>query len=257
MYSLAHGEILDFFYSKTGICFNEKKEIVAHKIDTFYESKGFSDTKAFLTEIKKEGALWQEFINLLTVNETYFFRETKQIEIMVEMARQMSSFNILCAPSSSGEEPYTILMSLAEAKLLAKLTKLVGIDINSSVIELAKKGLYSKRSLHRTATDVAVKYFRKNDKESYEIAEEIKRYVDFRVFNIFDPHIKSLGEFDFVFSRNMIIYFDKESRFKAEKALYSLIKPKGVLFLGHADLIPNNVGFNKVVQNGIVYYQKI
>lgn len=256
MYSSAHGEILNFFYSKTGIHFDEKKDVVAHKIDTFYKSKDFHDISTFLAEIKKEGILWQEFVNLLTVNETYFFRETKQIDIMVEMARQRGNFNILCAPSSSGEEPYTILMSLAEAGLLSKLGKLVGIDINSFVIESAKKGVYSKRSLHRTPIEAASKYFRENDERYYEIVAEIKRSADFRVFNIFDPHIKSLGEFDFVFSRNMIIYFDKESRMQAEKTLHSLMKPGGVLFLGHADLIPNNVGFKKVVQNGIVYYQK-
>ncbi len=107
-----------------------------------------------------------------------------------------------------------------------------------------------------TPIEAASKYFRENDERYYEIVAEIKRSADFRVFNIFDPHIKSLGEFDFVFSRNMIIYFDKESRMQAEKTLHSLMKPGGVLFLGHADLIPNNVGFKKVVQNGIVYYQK-
>lgn len=256
MYSLAHGEILDFFYGKTGIHFDEKKDVVAHKIDTFYKSKDFRDIPSFFAELKKEGMLWQEFINLLTVNETYFFRETKQIDIMVELARQMQSINILCAPSSSGEEPYTILMTLAEAGLLSKVGRLVGIDINSFVIESAKKGVYSKRSLHRTPIEAASRYFRENDERCFEITSDIKKFADFKVFNIFDPRIKSLGEFDFVFSRNMIIYFDKESRIEAERTLYSLMKPGGILFLGHADLIPNNVGFKKIVQNGIVYYQK-
>lgn len=256
MYSLAHGEILEYFYAKTGIHFDEKKDVVAHKIDTFYKSKHFHDMTLFFNELKKNGELWQEFVNLLTVNETYFFRETKQIEMMVEMAGAKQSLNILCAPSSSGEEPYTILMSLAEAGLLGKVNKLVGIDINSSVIERAKEGIYSKRSLHRTPENVVQKYFIQRDGQNFEIAGEVKRVVDFRIQNIFDPSIKSLGEFDFVFSRNMIIYFDKESRLEAEKALYSFLKPAGILFLGHADIIQNSFNLKKVVQSGIVYYKK-
>ncbi len=256
MYSSTHGEILEFFYDKTGIHFDEKKDVVAHKINTFYKNHGFADINSFFTEIKRYGPLWQELVNLLTVNETYFFRETRQIDIMIEMAKQKRSFNILCAPSSSGEEPYTILIKLAENGLLGGLCKFVGIDINSSVIESAKQGTYSKRSLHRTPAEVISKYFTENERHYYDISSEIKRIVDFRIANIFDSNIKSLGDFDFVFSRNMIIYFDKESRGEAEKALCSLLKQDGVLFMGHADLIPNNVGFKKTVENGTVYYKK-
>ncbi len=256
MYSLAHGEILEYFYAKTGIHFDEKKDVVAHKIDTFYKAKEFCDPHSFFEKLKRDESLWQEFVNLLTVNETYFFRETKQIEMMAAMAKERHVFNILCAPSSSGEEPYTILMSLAEVGLLPKVGKLVGIDINSAVIRMAQEGVYSKRSLHRTPTEVVQKYFRETDGQKFEIVGDIKRLVDFRVQNIFDHSIKSLGQFDFVFSRNMIIYFDKESRLEAEKALYSLLKPGGVLFLGHADLIQNSFNLKKVVQGGIVYYQK-
>lgn len=256
MYSLEHGEVLEFFYLRTGIHFDEKKDVVAQKIDAFVSSKGFRSLSELLFELKKEGVVWQDFVNLLTVNETYFFRETRQIDILVEMAAKSQKFTILCAPSSSGEEPYTILMSLAEAGLLGRLQKLVGIDINSHVIDSAKKGVYYKRSLHKTPQEIVSKYFRQIDDGSYEIVEEIKRYADFRVFNIFDSSIKTLGEFDFVFSRNMIIYFDKESRGGAERALSSLMKSNGALFLGHADLIPNETGFKKVVQNGIVYYLK-
>jgi len=134
--------------------------------------------------------------------------------------------------------------------------RLVGIDINSDVIEMAKKGIYSKRSLHRAPEDVMPKYFTKRSEELFEIASEIKKYVELSVLNIFDPDVKNLGRFDFVFSRNMIIYFNKESRALAEKALYDLLKPGGILFLGHADIVQNSFNLKKIVQGGIVYYQK-
>jgi chemotaxis protein methyltransferase CheR len=256
MYSLAHGNILEYFYTKTGIHFDEKKDVVAHKINSFYKARNFHDTESFFAALKKDDSLWQEFVNLLTVNETYFFRETKQVDMLISMAKELRSFDILCAPSSSGEEPYTILMSLAEAGLLGRVNKLVGIDINSDVIEKAKKGVYSKRSLHRTPANVVSKYFIENHEHNFEIVNEIKKYVDFKVFNIFDSSVKSLGQFDFVFSRNMIIYFDKESRHEAEKALFGFMKESGILFLGHADIVQNSFNLKKTVVEGIVYYKK-
>jgi len=248
--------VLDYFYSQTGIHFDEKKDVVAHKIDSFYKQKGFDGVSSFFRALKGDNSLWQEFVNLLTVNETYFFRETKQIEMMIEFAKTKSRFSILCAPSSSGEEAYTILIMLSEANLLNRVEKLVGVDINSSVIEMARRGVYQKRSLHRANELQISKYFNKLDGNEFEVSQSIRALTRFDVQNIFDNGIKKLGEFDFVFSRNMIIYFDKESRAAAEKALFTLLKPDGKLFLGHADLIPNAVGFLKSVHGGIVCYEK-
>ncbi len=256
MYDASHRDILEYFYIKTGIHFDEKKDVVANKIDMFYKIRGFEEASSFFRTLKSDATLWQEFVNLLTVNETYFFREIHQMNIMVELVKNMHGIDVLCAPSSSGEEPYTILMSLAEAGLLGRVRKLVGIDINSDVIEMAKKGIYSKRSLHRAPESVTPKYFTKRSEELFEIASDIKKYVELSVLNIFDPDVKNLGRFDFVFSRNMIIYFDKESRALAEKALYDLLKPGGILFLGHADIVQNSFNLKKIVQGGIVYYQK-
>ncbi len=256
MFSTAHEKILEYFYEKTGIHFDEKKEIVAHKLDNFAYSNGFQDPNLFFEKLKSDNLLWQDFVNLLTVNETYFFRETKQMDIMIAEAKKLHSFDVLCAPSSSGEEPYTILIMLSEAGLLPRLSRLVGVDINSDVIEHARKGIYAKRSLHRATPEVVSRYFLQSDDSQYKISDEIKKHSDFRVLNLFDKSFSSLGRFDFVFSRNMLIYFDKESRYEAEKVLFEALKPGGILFLGHADIVQNSFGLKKHVVNGVVYYQK-
>lgn len=256
MFSTAHEKILEYFYDKTGIHFDEKKEIVAHKLDNFAHSNGFSDSNLFFEKLKVDNKLWQEFVNLLTVNETYFFRETKQMDIMLSEAKKFHGFDVLCAPSSSGEEPYTILIMLSEAGLLPRVSRLVGVDINSDVIEFAKRGVYAKRSLHRATSEVVSRYFSQDADGQYKISDEIKKHADFRVLNIFDSSFGSLGRFDFVFSRNMLIYFDKESRYEAEKVLFEALKPGGILFLGHADIVQNSFGLTKHVVNGVVYYQK-
>lgn len=256
MFSNVHEKILEYFYEKTGIHFDEKKEIVAHKLDNFAHSAGFNDVNSFFDRLKNDENLWQEFVNLLTVNETYFFRETKQMDIMLSEAKKLHSFDVLCAPSSSGEEPYTILIMLSEAGLLPRVSRLVGIDINSDVIEHAKKGIYAKRSLHRATPEVVSRYFGQSEDGQYKISDEIRRHADFRVLNLFDRSFGALGRFDFVFSRNMLIYFDKESRYEAEKVLFEALKPGGILFLGHADIVQNSFGLKKHVVNGVVYYQK-
>lgn len=257
MFSAIHEKILSYFYDKTGIHFDEKREIVAHKLDTFASNQGFSDAATFFEKLKSDDNLWQEFVNLLTVNETYFFRETKQIDMLVSMAEKLGNFDILCAPSSSGEEPYTILITLAEAGMLQRVTRLIGVDINSEVIDFAKNSVYAKRSLHRATPDVVSKYFSVTSEQQYKISDEIRRRADFRVLNIFDKGFADMGHFDFVFSRNMLIYFDKESRYEAERVLFEALKPGGILFLGHADIVQNSFGLKKNVVNGVVYYQKI
>ncbi len=257
MFSAIHEKILDYFYEKTGIHFDEKREIVAHKLDTFASNQGFSDANTFFEKLKSDNSLWQEFVNLLTVNETYFFRETKQIDMMVSMTEKLGNFDILCAPSSSGEEPYTILITLSEAGLLPRVSRLIGVDINSEVIDFAKNSVYAKRSLHRATPEVVSKYFSDLGEQQYKISDEIRRRADFRVLNIFDKSFADLGRFDFVFSRNMLIYFDKESRYEAERVLFEALKPGGILFLGHADIVQNSFGLKKNVINGVVYYQKI
>lgn len=257
MHTPIHQSILDLFYSKTGIYFDEKKDIVSNKINNFAKKSGFSDLESFLSALKSSDDVWQGFVNMLTVNETYFFRENKQIELMKTLLQSRTgSVNILSAPCSSGEEMFTVLMMLDEFGLLSKVKKITGIDVNSDVIKKASNGIYPKVSFHRTAPETVERYFDKTGDEHFKIKDDMRRITDFSVMNIFDSAFASLGEFDFVFSRNMLIYFDKESRKKAEERLYNAVKPGGILFLGHADIVQNSFGLKKHVVGGIVYYEK-
>lgn len=246
--------VLDLFYEKTGICFVEKQDIVLNKIENFAKNNDYNEIGNFIAELKKCGALWQEFVNFLTVNETYFFREYKQLELLVGLAKNKSSFDILCLPSSSGEEIYTIVMMLEMAGILDRLQGITGVDINSQVIQKAKKGIYSNRSFHKTDESVKSRFFRSYGEE-YQIDERLSQKCKFECINIFDSSISKLGKFDFVLSRNMLIYFDNESRARASDALVRFLKRDGNLFLGHADMLsPNSQVVRKMV-NGVVYYE--
>jgi chemotaxis protein methyltransferase CheR len=144
---------------------------------------------------------------------------------------------ILCAPSSSGEEPYTIALNLLnEKKILAERDiELVGIDIDSKIIEKAKQGVYNKRSIQFIPNHLLKKYFDINGTDFY-IKDMIKGAVNFKVVNIMNKvKIKQLGKFDIIFSRNMLIYFDDESKREVGVTFYDLLKSDGYIFLGHAD----------------------
>lgn len=247
-------QILDVFYKQTGICFVEKQEIVIQKIENFSKNRNFSSTRTFLHEIQHNEGLWQEFVNFLTVNETYFFRESRQLDLLIDFASKKQGLNILCLPCSSGEEVYTIAIMLELAGLHNKLNKIVGVDINSQVVEKAKLGEFTKRSFHKTNDDIRDRFFDKKESH-YVVKNNIKSKCEFYSINTFDPKIEALGKFDFVLSRNMLIYFDKSSRESAGNVFAKLLQHDGKLFLGHADILGDNRNFVKKMIGGIVYYE--
>jgi len=248
-------KILDIFYERTGICFVEKRGIVSQKIENFYKNRNFLSLESFVNELDKQGELWQELVNFLTVNETYFFREEKQLNILIEKAKSKSSFDILSLPCSTGEEVYTVIAMLESAGLLPRLKRIVGVDINSDVIRTAKSGIYMQKSFHKTPSDVVQRFFEPSG-NGLRFRDIYKSKASFEVRNIFEPDIGALGKFDFVLSRNMLIYFDKESRSKATNVLVKMLKDGGSLFLGHADIPTPSAHLVKESIGGIVLYHK-
>ena len=113
---------------------------------------------------------------------------------------------------------------------------ITGIDINSRAIEKAKIASYRERNVKNLLGDVLYKYFDKNE-ERYDLKERVKNLVEFKVMNIFEPEFTMLGKFDYIFSRNMLIYFDLPTKQKAKKILESMRKDDTKeIFFGHADL---------------------
>ena len=132
---------------------------------------------------------------------------------------------------------------------------ITGIDINSEAIAKAKKGIYSQRSLHKLSEELKNKYFDKND-DMYRVKSYLFSNVKFLVVNIFEHSFLSIGKFDIIFSRNMLIYFDEEFRVATMKRFSQLIKDDGRLFLGHADIVPKNEYFVKNGYGSSCYYTK-
>ncbi len=231
-------ELITYFKKETGIDFFNKKEIIKNKLIIFCRKKDIFSFNLLFEKILKDRVLKQELIDYLTVNETYFFRETPQIKQMIEKAKKLGyKVEILCAPSSSGEEPYTIAMMLLEAGFKQSDFHILGIDISEKIISRALEARYNERSLHRVSLELKERYFMK-DGEFFILRDVVKDRVSFRCVNIFDESLHNLRKFDFIFSRNMMIYFDQETKIKAKNILQRLLKrPEETIYFGHADMV--------------------
>ncbi len=249
--------LLEYFYQTTGIEFQEKQDIVERKVKAFFEEKGYTKHHDFLAAIKQDKQLYQEFINLLTTSETYFYRELSQIELFLSLLKEKHHrVKTLCVPCASGEEPFSLLIAMLEAGISINDIEIYGIDINTDEINKAESGTFSHRRLYQLPQSLKSKYFTQVDKDRYEIIPELQRHVHFQQMNLFDRFPYGLDNFDVIFSRNMLIYFDKNSQDKAERIFYERLAPGGLLFLGHADRIHGICDFKKLTERGISYYQK-
>jgi len=242
-------KIANFLHKNIGICLEEEKlKRFKRKIEDILIKNNIKTFNEFyhLIRFEKDEKLIQELINAITINETYFWRENEQFEILTkEILPQivnnskikMPTIRILVLPTSSGEELYSIMISLLEDNKVINQAniELLGVDIDSSMISKAKMGLYSKRSVEKLPLNLINKYFTKIG-NFYQIDKKLIKYANFLQGNLFnETFVSKLREFDVIFSRNMLIYFDKNDKQKAFNIFYNLLKKDGYLFLGHAD----------------------
>lgn len=248
-------ELYRYFTATTGITFEQKKSITTTKLINFARDHRFTSFASLLSALRNDAGVMESLINFLTVNETYFFREMAQIEFMARhIAGSHKKMRILCAPGSTGEEPYTVAITLCEAGVDLNRVEIVSIDINTKAIEHARQGLYSRRSLHRLTDQLISRYFT-SEGEKYRLNASISAHVRFEAMNIFDPAMAELGAFDYLFSRNMLIYFDQPTVFSAVERLSRLARDtQSLFFFGHADILSSPPGLSEHYAHGVKYY---
>lgn len=209
---------------------------------------------------------WDALVNLLTINETYFYREENQLneccnDILPTMKKYIHRpVRIWCAACSTGEEPYTLAMLIHESGLfLPGAVEIIATDIDHHVLEKAEKGWYHKGafSFRRIPQHLLEKYFSEED-GGYQINYSIRRMVKFKQLNLLDEEkAAQIGEVDVIFCRNVLIYFDQETTTKVINCLKHNLIHGGYLFLGHAESITEgNLGMKKVNSDKSIYYRK-
>jgi chemotaxis protein methyltransferase CheR len=194
---------------------------------------------------------FQRAIDELTTNETYFFRELNQLNALVEEIipqmllnkREMGSraaVNIWSAGCSGGEEPYSIVALALEAGMVpGEDFHVYASDISRSMLMKSRRGIYREASFRETKPFMRDKYFVEKDKQ-YRICDEVKRHVDFIHLNLMDrSKIALLGTMDVILCRNVIIYFDLETKKRVIETFYDKLRPSGYLLLGHSESLIN------------------
>ena len=184
----------------------------------------------------------EAFINALTTNMTSFFREPHHFRTLAERLEQMPAGRpaaIWTCASSSGEEPYSIALTAVSAlKEGASPPRILATDIDTNVLEKARQGIYPVDQLGKIPPDQLKHFFHRGSGGNEGLArvrDELKQLVSFRRLNLLDESWPMRGRFDFIFCRNVMIYFDKETQHAILKRLAGYLQPDGLLFVGHSE----------------------
>jgi chemotaxis protein methyltransferase CheR len=244
--------IRDFVRDYCGIYFDDDSRYLLEKRLSrrilIHHFSNFREYYRYLLYHKNRDEELAAIIDVITVNETYFFREQNQLktfgeEILPELKetnREKKRLRIWSAGCSTGEEPYTLAMLILEKGLFHGWNiEIFGSDINQRVLQVARNGAYRKNSFRTTEPYFLRKYFMQDD-GSYRITDGVKRYVNFSHLNLLDPFkVKLVGAVDIIFCRNVLIYFDRPSREKVIAMFYERLVSGGYLLLGHAESLIN------------------
>jgi chemotaxis protein methyltransferase CheR len=239
----------EYFYRKTGIYFEESKRyFVDKRLIERLEATHTPSFREYFVNLRFDtrGTELQALVNVMTVNETYFFREEYQFKCMVtsllpEIARTKrpgESIRIWSIPSSSGEEPYSICLYLLEhwPGIDHYDVEIVASDIDTDILAQARQGIYSPRSVQNLPATTLQKYFKKTRNGDWQISNELRQAVDFTQCNLSDPlSARAYHHFDLIFCRNLLIYFDDASRRGAADVFYNALNPGGFICLGHSE----------------------
>ncbi|HEY2049247.1 MAG TPA: protein-glutamate O-methyltransferase CheR [Caulobacteraceae bacterium] len=237
----------DFIYGRTGLVYGEAKHYYAERrLTARMGAVGTTEFRTYFDRLVTDPAEAEALVNAFTINETYFYREKHQLQslsgsvlpILTTGKAPGEAIRIWSMPCSTGEEPYSIAIWLLENWPLvdAYNVDITGSDVDTEALEGARLGVYGARALSHMAADLKGRYFDRLDEGRWEIIQDLKESVRFTCANLIDsPSLSGMGRFDVVFCRNLLIYFDNQSRTAAIDNLYRMLSPGGFLFLGHTE----------------------
>lgn len=238
----------EYFYRKTGIQFEPtKRYFVDKRLVERIQATDHENFRQYFTFLRFEatGHELQHLTNLMTVNETYFFREAYQFQCLVDSIlpcitsrkTDQSPIRIWVIPSSSGEEPYSIVMYLLEhwAGINHWDVEIISSDIDTKILNQARRGHFSMRSVQTLPKHLLTKYFTRSG-DGYQMCDDLREAVEFTRVNLNDrTDTRGYRNFDVVFCRNLLIYFDDMSRKTAAETFYDALNPGGFICLGHSE----------------------
>ena len=266
--------IREFIYGRTGIFFSESKQyFLENRLNRRLQEVHLSAYRDYLGLLQGQQGREElkQLFNEITTNETSFWRNPPQIEafqrivlpeaVALVRARGGNRLRIWSAACSSGEEPFTLAMICQEAKdslLRGMGVEIIATDISEKVLALAREGSYGSYTLRNLTPAQVKQHFTALSQDNFQVKSELKQLVNFRNFNLIDyASYRTLGSFDVVFCRNVLIYFDDAVKAKVIKGFHDVLQPKSFLLVGHSESIHSfNVGFDLMHFSKAMGYRK-
>lgn len=248
-----YNKLTQQIYLRLGLQFEDKKIYFLQKrVEKRMAALGYQDPQDYVFHVcyaDPDGREMQALANLITTNETYMFREYDQLEafancclpevLSMKQSRGEQSLRIWSAGCSSGEEPYTLAIILQEVfpQIQYWQCEIVATDIDENMLAQAVKARYWQRSVRDVPAEYLSKYFVQDD-DCYTIRHKTASMVRFEHLNLHDRMaMRAMRNFDFIFCRNVLIYFDDRSRKMAVDNFYNSLNRGGYIFLGHSESV--------------------
>ena len=259
--------LVTYVHDNYGIDLSRKRVMIEGRLGNLLQNRGFSDYTSFLDMVfaDKTGSEVVNLMTKLTTNHTYFLREPEHYDFMrnvflpeiKEKKKDKKVIYLWSAGCSSGEESYTNVIEMLEFFGMEASkwdTKILATDISVKVLAKAQQAVYHIDAMKNLSPEVVKKYFTSVGNDCYKVNEEVRKQVAFKVFNLMDPIPYKKNPFDLIFCRNVMIYFDNETKVKLVNRFYDVLAPGCYLFIGHAESIPRDATNFKYIKPAI--YQK-
>ncbi|MBB3329723.1 chemotaxis protein methyltransferase CheR [Halomonas campaniensis] len=235
--------IRELIYRRAGIVLAEhKREMVYSRLAKRLRHYGLTRFGDYLARLERqpEAREWEAFTNALTTNLTAFFREAHHFPLLAEHVRSRPGpIRIWSAAASTGEEPYSIAMTLAETLgSRAGEARVVGTDIDTEALARARAGIYPLEQVHKLEEARTRRFFQRGTGRQAGLARvrpDLRAMVELEPLNLLAPGWPLKGPFDAIFCRNVMIYFDKATQARILERFAPLLKPDGLLFAGHSE----------------------
>jgi len=254
-------KIIRLIYQRAGIVITrQRSDMIYNRLMPRLRALGIADFSDYLKrlESKPDSEEWQQFINALTTNLTSFFREAYHFPILAEHARSRTGrYNVWCTAASTGEEPYSIAITLDEV-LGSSISgpRILASDIDTNVLARAREGTYRLSDIHTLSQERKKKYFLRkvtHDEPLVRVRADLQKEISFQQVNLIAEKWDVPAPFDAIFCRNVMIYFDEENQKRLLNRFANYLKPGGLLFVGHSEHI-HNMDSPFCLQGQSVYY---
>lgn len=234
--------IRQLIYQRAGIVLAEhKREMVYSRLAKRLRHHGLTRFSDYLARLERQpdAREWEAFTNALTTNLTAFFREAHHFPLLAEHVRSRAGpVRVWSAAASTGEEPYSIAMTLSEVLGSRAAAEVVATDIDTEALARAEAGIYPLEQVHKLEAERMRRFFQRGTGRQAGLARvrpELRAMVAFSPLNLLAPSWPVSGPFDAIFCRNVMIYFDKPTQAKILERFAPLLKPDGLLFAGHSE----------------------